>query len=81
MGPIKEVMGMIPGLGNKMDGLNFDEKQLEKVEAIIKSMTIQERLIPDMINGSRRQRVAKGSGTTVQDVNQLLKQFKSMKKK
>ncbi|MCR4291410.1 MAG: signal recognition particle protein, partial [Candidatus Kuenenia sp.] len=64
----------------KMDGLNFDEKQLEKVEAIIKSMTIQERLIPDMINGSRRQRVAKGSGTTVQDVNQLLKQFKSMKK-
>ncbi len=80
MGPIKEVMGMIPGLGNKMDGLNFDEKQLEKVEAIIKSMTIQERLIPDMINGSRRQRVAKGSGTTVQDVNQLLKQFKSMKK-
>lgn len=80
MGPIKEIMGMIPGLGNKMDGLNFDEKQLEKVEAIIKSMTIQERLIPDMINGSRRQRVAKGSGTTVQDVNQLLKQFKSMKK-
>ncbi|MCF6148387.1 MAG: signal recognition particle protein [Candidatus Kuenenia sp.] len=80
MGPIKEVLGMIPGLGNKMDGLNVDEKQLQKVEAIIKSMTIQERLVPDIINGSRRQRVANGSGTTVQDVNQLLKQFKSMKK-
>jgi len=80
MGPIKEVLGMIPGLGNKMDDLNVDEKQLQKVEAIIKSMTVQERLAPDIINGSRRQRVANGSGTTVQDVNQLLKQFKSMKK-
>jgi signal recognition particle subunit SRP54 len=80
MGPLKEILGMIPGLGNKMDGLNIDEKQLQRVEAIIKSMTIKERTEPDIINGSRRQRVANGSGTTVQDVNQLLKQFKSMKK-
>ncbi len=80
MGPIKEVLGMIPGLGNKLDGLNVDEKQLQRVEAIIRSMTIEERVSPDMVNGSRRQRVANGSGTTVQDVNQLLKQFRSMKK-
>ncbi|MFN3531980.1 MAG: signal recognition particle protein [Candidatus Brocadia sp.] len=80
MGPIKEVLGMIPGMGNKVDGLNVDEKQLQRVEAIIRSMTIQERAIPDIINGSRRQRIATGSGTTIQDVNQLLKQFKSMKK-
>lgn len=80
MGPIKEVLGMIPGIGNKMDGMNVDEKQLQRVEAIIRSMTIAERLNPDVINGSRRQRVATGSGTTIQDVNQLLKQFKSMKK-
>lgn len=80
MGPIKEVLGMIPGMGNKMDGLNVDEKQLQRVEAIIRSMTIEERARPDIVNGSRRQRVANGSGTTIQDVNQLLKQFKSMKK-
>lgn len=80
MGPLKEVLGMIPGMGNKVDGLNIDEKQLQKVEAIIRSMTIGERSNPDIVNGSRRQRVANGSGTTTQDVNQLLKQFKSMKK-
>jgi signal recognition particle subunit SRP54 len=80
MGPIKEVLGMIPGMGNKMDGLNVDEKQLQRVEAIIRSMTIEERAMPDIINGSRRQRIANGSGTTIQDVNQLLKQFKAMKK-
>lgn len=80
MGPLKEIIGMIPGIGNKVDGMNVDEKQLQKVEAIIKSMTTEERSDPDIINGSRRQRVATGSGTTIQDVNQLLKQFKSMKK-
>lgn len=80
MGPLKEIIGMIPGIGSKVDGMNVDEKQLQKVEAIIKSMTIEERVDPDIINGSRRQRVANGSGTTIQDVNQLLKQFKSMKK-
>ena len=80
MGTIKEVLGMIPGIGNKMDGLNIDEKQLQRVEAVIRSMTTEERSNPDIINGSRRQRVVNGSGTTIQDVNQLLKQFKSMKK-
>ncbi|MBE7444052.1 MAG: signal recognition particle protein [Planctomycetia bacterium] len=80
MGPLKEVLGMIPGLGNKMDGLNVDEKQLQRLEAIIRSMTTAERKNPDIVNGSRRQRVANGSGATIQDVNQLLRQFKSMKK-
>ena len=80
MGPIKDILSMIPGVGSKVDGLNVDEKQLQRLEAIIRSMTTDERLNPDIINGSRRQRVANGSGTTIQDVNQLLKQFKSMKK-
>ncbi|MEK7699175.1 MAG: signal recognition particle protein [Planctomycetota bacterium] len=80
MGPLKEVLGMIPGLGNKMDGLNVDEKQLQRVEAVIRSMTPEERSLPDIINGNRRLRIANGSGTTIQDVNQLLKQFRSMKK-
>jgi len=80
MGPIKDILSMIPGVGSKVDGLNVDEKQLQRLEAIIRSMTTDERLNPDIINGSRRQRVANGSGTTLQDVNQLLKQFKSMKK-
>ncbi|MCF6157132.1 MAG: signal recognition particle protein [wastewater metagenome] len=80
MGPLKEVLGMIPGMGNRADGLNVDEKQLQKVEAIIRSMTLEERSNPDIFNGSRKQRIANGSGTTTQDVNQLLKQFKSMRK-
>ncbi|HHT9130464.1 MAG TPA: signal recognition particle protein [Candidatus Brocadiaceae bacterium] len=80
MGPLKEVLGMIPGMGNKVDDLNVDENQLQKVEAIIKSMTLAERSSPDTVNGSRRLRVANGSGTSIQDVNQLLKQFKSMKR-
>ncbi len=80
MGPLKEVLGMIPGVGNRVDDLNVDEKQLQKVEAIIKSMTLTERSNPDTVNGSRRLRVANGSGTSIQDVNQLLKQFKSMKR-
>ena len=58
----------------------MDENQLKRVEAIIRSMTLEERSLPDIINGSRRLRISKGSGTTIQDVNQLLKQFRSMKK-
>jgi len=80
MGPLKEVLGMIPGLGNKLEGMDVDENQLKRVEAIIRSMTLEERSVPDVINGSRRLRIANGSGTTIQDVNQLLKQFRSMKK-
>jgi signal recognition particle subunit SRP54 len=80
MGPLKEVLGMIPGLGSKMQGMDFDEGQMKSVEAIIRSMTVGERVRPDIIDGSRRQRIARGSGTNIQEVNMLLKQFKQMKK-
>ncbi|GLO65967.1 MULTISPECIES: signal recognition particle protein [Oceanobacillus] len=82
MGPLDELMDMIPGAG-KMKGLKnaqFDEKQLGQVEAIIQSMTKKERQEPSIINGSRRKRIAKGSGTSVAQVNRLLKQFNEMKK-
>jgi len=81
MGPLQGVLKMIPGLGNQLEGMeNVDEKQLGRVEAIVLSMTPQERRFPHVIDGSRRQRIAKGSGTTVQQVNQLLEARKQMAK-
>ncbi|MGE0026982.1 MAG: signal recognition particle protein [Thermoleophilia bacterium] len=82
MGPMSQVLGMIPGFRNvaKAKDLAVDDGQLERVEAIIRSMTVQERRNPDVINGSRRRRIAAGSGTSVQEVNQLLSQFKQMRK-
>ncbi len=81
MGPIQELMQMIPGMGGKaMKGLNVDENALIRIEAIINSMTPEERRRPTMIDGSRRKRVARGSGTSVQDINKLLKQFQMMQK-
>lgn len=81
MGPLDQIMGMIPGLGNSPLGkVQLDERELARVEAIIKSMTPEERKKPNIINGSRRKRVAKGSGTTVQDVNRLLNQFVQIQK-
>lgn len=73
---------MIPGFGKmaKAKDLAVDDKQLDRVEAIIRSMTPQERRQPEIINGSRRRRIATGSGTSVQEVNQLLSQFKQMRK-
>ena len=79
MGPLGDVMGLIPGF-QRLKGVDIDEKRLTRVEAIINSMTLVERRKPQILNGSRRKRIAKGSGTTVQDVNQLIKQFQSMKK-
>lgn len=79
MGSIQDVLGMIPGLSNKIGNLNVDEKQLGKNKAIIQSMTKKERKNPDLIKGSHKQRIAKGSGTTVQDVNILIKQFEQSK--
>jgi signal recognition particle subunit SRP54 len=82
MGPLDELLGMIPG-ANKMKGLKnvqVDEKQISHVEAIIKSMTKKEKVQPEIINASRKKRIAKGSGTSVQEVNRLLKQFEDMKK-
>ena len=83
MGPISQMLDMLPGIGQikkKMgnQGLDVDEDRLSKVEAIIYSMTLEERQSPAIINGSRRRRIAKGSGTTAQDINQLLSQFKQM---
>jgi signal recognition particle subunit SRP54 len=80
MGPLKSVVGMIPGLGKQLQGANVDDRELGKVEAIVLSMTVDERRRPEIINGSRRARIAKGSGTTVQQVNQLLNARKQMAK-
>jgi signal recognition particle subunit SRP54 len=82
MGPLEHLLGMIPGMGDvkQMTAEGMDEKQLGRVEAIIGSMTPQERRNHNVINGSRRKRIARGSGTTVEDVNRLLKQFVQMRK-
>jgi len=81
MGSLSDMLGMIPGLGgSKLKGLEVDERSLVRVEAMIQSMTPQERRRPEIINGSRRKRIARGSGTTVQEVNRLLKQFAAMQK-
>jgi signal recognition particle subunit SRP54 len=80
MGPIPSVMGMIPGLGKEMRGLNVDERELGRVEAIILSMTPGERGRPEIINGQRRARIARGSGTTIQEVNRLMAARTQMQK-
>lgn len=82
MGPLDQILGMIPGMGRmkKMKDLEIDEKELVYVEAIINSMTPWERQHPQEMNGSRRRRVARGSGTSVQEVNRLLKQFEQTRK-
>jgi signal recognition particle subunit SRP54 len=80
MGPLKGVLSMIPGLGKQLQGVDVNEKDMSRVEAIVLSMTPQERRIPHLIDGSRRKRIAAGSGTTVQQVNQLLSARKQMQK-
>ncbi len=82
MGPMDELLGMLPGMGGakQLKNLQVDDKQLDHIEAIISSMTPEERRDPDIINGSRRKRIAQGSGTKIQDVNRLLKQFRQTKK-
>ena len=80
MGGLKNVIGMIPGLENKVKIADIDEKQLMKQKAIIQSMTPAERLDPSIINGSRRKRIAQGSASTVPEVNKLIKQFEESKK-
>ena len=80
MGNIKDLMGMIPGMGKAMKGLDIDDDSFKPIEAIIRSMTKEERANPDLINGSRRKRIADGSGTSIQQVNNLMKQFGDMRK-
>ncbi|MEY2970699.1 MAG: hypothetical protein RLZZ599_1072 [Bacteroidota bacterium] len=80
MGNMKDLLGMIPGMGKAMKDIDIDDDAFKHIEAMINSMTVEERQNPDILNGSRRKRVALGSGRTVQDVNQLLKQFTDMRK-
>ncbi len=82
MGPLEDLLGMIPGVGKQLKGMQgeIDEKELLHVEAIIQSMTVTERRDPSILNGSRKKRIARGSGTRVQDVNRLLKQFEETRK-
>jgi signal recognition particle subunit SRP54 len=81
MGPLKQVLGLLPGVNAKaLAAVPADDKRLKHVEAIVLSMTPAERADPSMLNGSRRQRIAKGAGRAVQDVNRLLEQFQQMRK-
>jgi signal recognition particle subunit SRP54 len=84
MGPIEQILGMLPGMGNVKEMAaargQVDDSQLARVEAIINSMTVKERRNHQLINGQRRKRIAKGSGTSVEEVNKLLKQFVQMQK-
>ncbi|MTI96056.1 MAG: signal recognition particle protein [Firmicutes bacterium] len=79
MGSVEDMLGMLPG-AHKLGNINFDEKEIARFDAIISSMTARERNNPEIINGSRRKRIARGSGTSVQQVNKLLKQFSMMQK-
>jgi signal recognition particle subunit SRP54 len=80
MGPMKGILKLIPGVGRELDGLDIDEKQLARVEAIVLSMTPRERVVPHLINGPRRRRIAAGSGTSIEEVNKLLQARKQMAK-
>ena len=80
MGSMRSLLGMLPGIGKQVKDLQVDDKQLDRVEAMILSMTPSERRNPSVIDGSRRRRIASGSGTSVQQVNQLLQQHRQMKK-
>jgi signal recognition particle subunit SRP54 len=80
MGPVSGLLKMIPGLGSQLGGLKIDDRELDRVQAIITSMTKEERANPSILNGSRRRRIAQGSGTNVSAVNQLVKQFSQMQK-
>jgi len=79
MGPLENILGMLPGMSN-VQGLSIDEKQLKRTEAIVLSMTSEERTRPDILNARRRQRIARGSGCTVTEVNDLLRRFDQMRK-
>jgi len=79
MGGLQSMLSMLPGIGNKLADVEIDEGALKKPEAIIRSMTPRERRNPGILNASRRKRIAAGSGTTVQDVNALIRQFEQSK--
>jgi signal recognition particle subunit SRP54 len=80
MGPLQDLLGMIPGVGNQVKDLDVEDDAFRHIEAMILSMTPEERANPQILNGTRRRRIAKGSGMRVRDVNQMIKQFRDMKK-
>ena len=80
MGPLKGVLKLLPGVGQQLDGIDIDDRQMSRVEAIVLSMTAQERRVPHIINGPRRRRIAAGSGTSIDEVNKLLAARKQMQK-
>jgi signal recognition particle subunit SRP54 len=80
MGPLQNLLGMIPGMGKELRGVKLDEREFDRIQAIILSMTVEERRRPELIKGSRRLRIAQGSGTNVQAVKALIKQFEQMRK-
>ena len=80
MGNVKDLLGMIPGMGKALKGIDIDDDSFKPIEAIIRSMTLSERANPEIIDGSRRKRIADGSGTSIQQVNNLMKQFSDMRK-
>jgi signal recognition particle subunit SRP54 len=80
MGSMEDILKMIPGMGGKLNGLQIDEKAMGRTKAIIQAMTPKERANPDILNASRRKRIARGSGTTIQDVNKLMNQFEASRK-
>ena len=80
MGPMKQILGMLPGVGSMLKGIDVDDKQLDRLEGMVHSMTARERDDIKLLNKSRVKRIAKGSGTTAADVNKLTKQFEMMQK-
>ena len=80
MGPLQGVMKLVPGMGRQLEGMEVDDAQMARIEAIVLSMTPHERRVPHAINGPRRRRIAAGSGTTIEDVNRLLQARKQMEK-
>ena len=80
MGNLKDLIGMMPGVSSKVKDLDVDDESFKPIESIIYSMTPVERKNPDILNGSRKKRIASGSGTSVQEINQLIKQFSQMRK-
>lgn len=80
MGSLKSILGMLPGIGNKVSEMEIDERKFMQLQAIITSMTKQERAKPSIIDPKRKRRIAAGSGTKVEDVNKLLKQFDNMQR-
>jgi signal recognition particle subunit SRP54 len=80
MGSMRDLLGMIPGMDRQLKGVDIDEGAFKRVEGMIQSMTLKERQRPEIINGSRRRRIATGSGVKVQDVNRLIRQFDQMRR-